>query len=352
MSRRDIKEPRFSIVVPIYNREDNISDVIDSVVKQSYSKWELLLIDDGSTDATGVICKKYADVDERIYYIEKENGGVSTARNKGINLASGDYIIFLDSDNSLTERSLEVLRTGFNTCGDADFIVYGYNESPTKAWIPEGDGSEMVIDRSAIRKKYLPTHFNIYEQDTHFIKNFVWNKCFSSKFLFKNNIKFDENRKTWEDGIFVVECLDKAEKFLILPEVIYNAYCELNVEHLSSKFYKKQIFQYISDEVYYRNTFGKEFDFTTDHYIKSNFNMINILFNRVTNVFGIEAKPIISTTIQNEIVQFWAEKYIPQTINEKKLRKFIINGNVDKIYGLYHTSLIKRVVKHVVGFWK
>ena len=80
--------------------------------------------------------------------------------------------------------------------------------------------------------------------------------------------------------------------------------------------------------------------------------MINILFSRVTNVFGIEAKTIISTTIQNEIVQFWAEKYIPQTINEKKLRKFIINGNVDKIYGLYHTSLIKRVVKHVVGFWK
>lgn len=352
MCKVNIKIPEFSIIIPIYNRENYISDVIESVIKQSFTKWELLLIDDGSADATGEICKEYADVDERISYIEKENGGVSTARNVGINLASGDFLIFLDSDNSLTEKCLEVLKRGLDTCADVDFIVYGYNESPTKAWIPEENEFGTVITKSSIRKNYLPTHLNIYKQDTYFIKNFVWNKCYSRNFLLKNHISFDEKRRTWEDGIFVVECLNKADKFLILPEIIYNAYCEEEMEHLSAKLFKKQILQYISDESYFRKTLGDEFEFTTAHYISSNFNVMNMMFNRVVSVFGIEAKPIISTAIKNEIVQFWAQEYVPQTIHEKKLRKFIVSGNADKIYNLYHKFDFKRVVRKVLYFLK
>ena len=81
---------KFSVIVPVYNRENMIASVIDSVVSQSYSSWELLLIDDGSTDSTAEVCKRYAAQDERVRYFYKDNGGVSSARNFGIREANGD----------------------------------------------------------------------------------------------------------------------------------------------------------------------------------------------------------------------------------------------------------------------
>ena len=100
---------KFSVIVPVFNREKTIANVIESVVTQSYTAWELLLIDDGSTDSTSEICKKYAAREEKIIYIYKENGGVSTARNCGLKAATGDYIVFLDSDNSFIPCTLEKL---------------------------------------------------------------------------------------------------------------------------------------------------------------------------------------------------------------------------------------------------
>lgn len=100
--------PKFSIIVPVYNVEDYLPRCVDSILNQQYPDFELILVDDGSTDNSSIICDKYANKDNRIRVIHKENGGVSTARNIGIENASGEYITFCDSDDYYKDNLLEV----------------------------------------------------------------------------------------------------------------------------------------------------------------------------------------------------------------------------------------------------
>ncbi|MDX1349627.1 MAG: glycosyltransferase family 2 protein [Putridiphycobacter sp.] len=97
-----------SIIVPVYNTENFLAETIESVLAQSYSEWELLLIDDGSTDSSADICKKYAKQDERIFYHYKTNGGQASARNLGIKQSNGQWIAFLDSDDLWLPKKLEL----------------------------------------------------------------------------------------------------------------------------------------------------------------------------------------------------------------------------------------------------
>ena len=88
-----------SIIVPIYNVELYLEKCIESIINQTYKDIEVILINDGSTDKSGIICDKYAKIDDRIIVLHKENGGVSSARNKGLDIAKGDYIAFVDPDD-------------------------------------------------------------------------------------------------------------------------------------------------------------------------------------------------------------------------------------------------------------
>lgn len=114
-----------SVIVPVYNVENYIRRCVESVLSQSYSDWELLLIDDGSTDLSGNICGEYAAKDSRIICIHKENGGQSSARNVGLKEAKGNYIAFLDSDDWLSESFLQVCLNEMLD-NDADIVTANY----------------------------------------------------------------------------------------------------------------------------------------------------------------------------------------------------------------------------------
>ena len=101
--------PFVSVVVPVYNAEKSIERCVESVARQRFVDWELLLVDDGSSDKSGSICDTLAAGDGRIQVFHKENGGVSSARNKGMELARGKYLLFLDSDDYWPENYLEPL---------------------------------------------------------------------------------------------------------------------------------------------------------------------------------------------------------------------------------------------------
>ncbi|HJA50079.1 MAG TPA: glycosyltransferase, partial [Candidatus Fusicatenibacter intestinipullorum] len=94
-----IEKVKISVIIPVYNVEKYLKRCLDSVINQTYKNLEIILIDDGSTDNSGKICDEYAQKDERIIVIHKENGGVSSARNKGLDICIGDYISFIDSDD-------------------------------------------------------------------------------------------------------------------------------------------------------------------------------------------------------------------------------------------------------------
>lgn len=114
-----------SVIVPVYNTEKYLRKCIESILSQSYKNIELLLINDGSTDSSAEICRKYLDKDKRCYYFEKENGGLSDARNYGIERAKGEYITFVDSDDFFLEEAIEKLHATA-LLGESDLVVGGF----------------------------------------------------------------------------------------------------------------------------------------------------------------------------------------------------------------------------------
>lgn len=116
---------KISIIVPIYNVEKYIRRCIESILNQTYTNFELILIDDGSTDSSGVICDEYANKDNRIKVIHKENGGLSSARNAGLDIATGEYISFVDGDDYIAEDMIEKLYNSI-TGNNADIAVCNY----------------------------------------------------------------------------------------------------------------------------------------------------------------------------------------------------------------------------------
>ena len=127
-----------SIIVPVYNVENYIDECINSVINQTYKYWELLLVDDGSVDASGDICDTYAQKDSRIHVYHMQNGGQSVARNYGMDQMTGEYVLFLDSDDFLAENALEVMYQ-YAKQYDSEIVCIGnrlYNENK-KSYIGE-----------------------------------------------------------------------------------------------------------------------------------------------------------------------------------------------------------------------
>ena len=102
-------EKLVSIIVPIYNVEKYLRQCLDSILRQTFRPLEIILVNDGSTDGSDTICQEYAEIDERIVYLKKENGGVSDARNVGLDAVTSDYVLFIDSDDWIEPTYVEVL---------------------------------------------------------------------------------------------------------------------------------------------------------------------------------------------------------------------------------------------------
>ena len=182
-----------SIIIPVYNVESFLSQTIESVINQTFKDWELILVDDGSTDYSSVICDEYSDTDNRIYVIHKKNGGISSARNVGIEHAVGDYIVFWDSDDICSEDYLESMYNyACDTNADvvySDTIFISENENVTHS---EKSKQPLTI----YTKEYLvQLPFEFY--------NTVWGKIYKKSIILNNNIRFDNHINRGEDTLFI-----------------------------------------------------------------------------------------------------------------------------------------------------
>lgn len=125
---------QFSIIVPIYNGSAVLDETIESIINQTYTNFEIILVNDGSTDDSGVKCDLWAEKDARIHVIHQKNGGVSSARNSGIEKSTGEYICFVDADDSLLPNALEYFKKAITDFPEADFIKTNYKVK-TKATV-------------------------------------------------------------------------------------------------------------------------------------------------------------------------------------------------------------------------
>jgi glycosyltransferase involved in cell wall biosynthesis len=224
--------PKISVIVPVYNVEEYLPKCIDSILDQSYSDFELLLIDDGSNDNSGVICDDYAKKDIRIRVFHKKNGGVSSARNMGLDNILGDYICFADSDDYVGQNYLYDM---FSENEGYDFIVSGLcNEYVQNETSDIQYPSECVCaDRSAIGK-ILPT------LEKKRLMSGVNSKLFKRNIIEETKQRFDEEFSYGEDILFVLRYIENIFNMITVKSAEYY-YMHRNVVSLSKKRYSYEI---------------------------------------------------------------------------------------------------------------
>lgn len=215
-----------SIIVPVYNAERFLAGCIDSLLIQSYFDLEILLIDDGSTDQSSYFCDQYSLRDNRIRVFHKKNGGVSSARNLGLENAKGEYVMFLDSDD-LMEPEMCSLMVEIMQSREADIVICGTKETGGSIWAPLKDKDYSLPELKENGSYLIGTE----------LLSPPWNKIYKRS-LIKN--KFDERTSFGEDLIFNLTYLRECKKIAFIPATPY-FHTKDNCESLSSKVYPRRL---------------------------------------------------------------------------------------------------------------
>lgn len=282
---------KYSVVIPVYNVEKFLQECIKSVLEQTYSDFELILVDDGSADKSAEICDEYQKKDGRIKVIHQKNGGVVKARQTGVENASGEYLVFVDGDDKIESDCLETI----NKVSNVDVIRFGYicetKESIEKHFMPERKG---FYDKNDIVKEIYPRL--IQTQDAKYFSPSVWAGAFRKE-LFEANMLKNTRLAIGEDGACVMPCVYNAESMYILEECLY--FYRLNI---SSATKGRKVFQWDVPEIISNHLTRKinmsEYNFQEQLYRK----IVHELFSVVVSQFYRNEKTsIIKKDIKKQL---------------------------------------------------
>ena len=335
--------PLVSVIVPVYKVERYLPRCIESILRQTYTNFELILVDDGTPDRSGIICDRYAEKDSRIKVIHKENGGVSSARNDGIDVAQGEWITFVDSDDWVSDNYLKTLLGHFNEKHD---LMVG-----TLEW------RSTRIQKNGITECCISVDdCNSYEKLSVMFFGIEFAgpcmKLFSKRIINKNNLRFERDFKIAEDAVFVMNYLKHCKSICVKNEVVYY-YNRLN-EFSVTKQYKyfeertKWYLQYIKKCLEVLHTFGAD---------KMCIN--NIITNKALLLYKFDAISIINTFSEfeskekiEEIAHYYKEYIVigcdwinnQNNVEYKKLSTSIFENNVNVLYNMLKSKSQNSVV--------
>ena len=217
--------PEISVIVPVYKSEAYLPRCIESILAQTFTDFELILVDDGSPDNCGAICDEYAIRDRRIRVIHKENGGASSARNAGLDVAIGDYIAFIDSDDTVSDAYLEELFQW----REFDFVTAGFTwQDDQNNWhVREFEESETTINAiRALPSKYVGKYYF----------GSPWAKLLKRALIEKNSLRFDSTIHCGEDQLFNYRYVNCSSSMKIIPLCGYfYHYYETSLVHTPHK---------------------------------------------------------------------------------------------------------------------
>ena len=310
---------KYSIIVPIYNGEKYLERCVNSIINQTYTNIELILINDGSIDNTEKICKKYSNNDDRVIYIKQDNYGVSYSRNNGIKNATGDYITFVDADDYININTINELNKiiSYNQC---DILKYSYIKE--SKWLKKSYKFSIQKEKKILKDEYvkevIPYMFNTFDLSN------VWNAVFKIELI--KDKKFDEKLKYAEDFKFMIEST-------------------LNSKSL-----------YIDSRTFYHYVYNKN---STINSIKENdikdrlIDTIRSCMNiQEKNNFSDEVKIQIKNRIKNSIMKFCAYNVSNKSYeNYLKHMKNILNDEdykklEDKYYFLFNEYIWKDIYEY------
>lgn len=226
---------KYSVIIPVYNVEKYLDRCILSLLKQSYEDFELILVNDCSTDKSLEVCRQYEKRDSRVFVLNQEkNQGVSAARNRGIVCASGKYILFIDSDDFVTDDYFETLDL-LTAEEDDELISFGHYDYK-------------ITCNGEINVEISHMNCNIEFEKTDdwnkiFLKSFFassWNKIFLKSILLQYNIRFDQKCVCYEDYLFNIEYCKYVNKFKCVEKPLYYYRQIIDINHVSKRKWGKR----------------------------------------------------------------------------------------------------------------
>ncbi len=216
-----------TIIIPLYNAEKYIAQTLDSVFSQTHTEYEVIVVDDGSTDSSREICDRFAAEHHNMQLCVQENSGVGVARNRGLNVATGEFVLFLDSDDFLEKDALRsLLQCQRET--DAEFVIGAYrNITETGELKQKRDynfsvGIDYHTDYVLVKRQELLVFAVDFENypATHYIMGFCWGRLYKTSLLRENNLQFNEKAWFADDSIFTLEYVSLVNKMAILKKTV------------------------------------------------------------------------------------------------------------------------------------
>lgn len=204
-----------SIIIPVYNGEKKISNCLKSLMRLEASDIEFIVVNDGSTDKTSSICEKFQERDQRFRVVNKINGGVSSARNFGMEISCGKYIGFVDADDELTTEYNEIIKTIKKV--DSEFFAF-------KHFVQTG--KIVTVQERNLFKTGINEVESLYRNFLAGIMNCVWNNIYSSSVIKRNHLLFPEDMKMGEDSEFNAQYIQYCNKVYFIDEIGYKYYID------------------------------------------------------------------------------------------------------------------------------
>lgn len=319
--------PKVSVIIPVYNTEKYLHKCIDSILNQSFYDFELILIDDGSTDNCPIICDEFSKTDKRIKVIHQKKQGVSSARNKGIEIATGEYIYFIDSDDFIESKLLEIC---LKKIENFDILVFNYN---------------LINEKGNIYKfnKYPSNTYLTEEDKFYFLINillntqigaFVWNKLYKRQIIIDNNITFNSNLTFSEDLLFNLIYLLHTSNINCINQSFYN--------------YRKKTSSIFNIDFYEEYNIYNEIGKFYYNYCKKNNR--NFYIENFSIFYYILIKFIITISENFKFRDYFKAKKLLNNVEDKEFlrhnfNKLLNNNLLVKNYGPFKAIFIKQIIK-------
>ncbi len=357
MNRLDFKNiPIISIIIPVYNAEKYLRRCIESILTQSLTDFELILINDGSIDKSAEICDEYAKKDNRIIVVHRCNGGASAARNDGLRIAKGKYIGFVDADDYI-DKDMYMLMLSATESENADIVVSDYFS------IDKFDNIEPRQAVSFLNNDCLLSHETITPYILLKITECIWNCLYRSEIIQKNKIFFDTNLKVNEDWIFNIYAFGAADRVkYIKKSLYYYAYNSSSLVHT----YKPDALDISNKTVVATNKsidlmWGGRQDFKNAFLVRYLVNVITVVesirdkksampfikrYKNVRNLlFDIKTLKSVEIINNNPLLKNEFEQFTFWCIKQKKV--FILSLRKNKLYHNIRRIIVKIYYKRI-----
>lgn len=324
-------EVKVSVIVPVYNVEKYLRKCLDSVLKQTLKEIEIILINDGSTDYSGEICNEYSKKDSRIKVLHKKNEGIATARNSGLEIAIGEFIMFVDSDDWIEENMVETMYLKAKE-NNLDVVQAQYLRTDNiKSNCSINKFSNNIIEE--LKREVISG--NLY--------TYVWDKIYKRSFIISDKIKFRE-KYIFEDWYFFMDVITKCNNYSIINDVVYNyrirncslsRKCSLETVAL--------IIQLHKDKIEYMNKWNMNLN---ENYYNCSRNILDDLINIINFLFS-EDNDYSTDLINQRLYDIRNEKIIENVLDEKLIKKYISYVD-EKIYTYLILYYFKRKKFNVI----